>query len=107
MPRTNRQKSIRQEAAAAKMIGGRRRRGSGSAPGLPGDAYGERFLVECKFTNQQSFSVKLSDLTKIEVSALTAGKIPLFRFGFADGDDITENDEWVAFPAYFFPQLIK
>lgn len=105
MSRTNRQKSIQQEEEAAKMIGGRRRRGSGSAPGLPGDAYGERFLIECKFTNCRSFSIKLGDLTKIEVEAFTAGKIPLFRFGFAEGDHVA--NEWVAFPAYLFPQLVK
>ena len=105
MPRTNRQKSIQQEEAAAKMIGGQRRRGSGSVPGLPGDAYGEHFLVECKFVNARSFSIKVGDLTKIEVAAFTAGKIPLFRFGFATGDRIA--NEWVAFPAYLFPQVVK
>ena len=87
------------------MISGRRRRGSGAAPGLPGDAYGERFLLEAKFTNAQSFSVKLGDLTKIETAAFMAGKIPLFRFGFATGDRIA--NEWVAFPAYLFSQVVK
>ena len=87
------------------MIGGRRRRGSGSAPGLPGDAYGERFLLEAKFTNAHSFSLKLADLTKIETAAFLAGKLPLLRFGFAQGDQIAH--EWVAFPAYLFSQMVK
>lgn len=103
--RSIRRKSILQEEETAKMIGGKRRRGSGSVPGLPGDAVSDRFLVECKFTSKRYISIKASDLRKIEEDALSTGKIPILAFGFSNGDTI--EGQWTAIPSYLFYLLNK
>lgn len=103
--RSTRQKSILQEEEAAKLIGGRRRKGSGSAPGLPGDAVSDRFLVECKYTARKSISIDLEGLRDLEENALNAGKIPFLVFGQDDGERV--KHQWVAVPVYLIGDFIN
>lgn len=102
--RSARQKSILQEEGAAELIGGKRRRGSGSVAGLPGDAVSEGFFVECKYTHKKSISIAKRDLSKLEEDAISANKVPVLVFGFANGDRVKNN--WVAVPWYLF-EVVK
>lgn len=103
--RSSRQKSILQEEEAARLIGGKRRKGSGCAPGLPGDAVSEEFLVECKYTAKKSISINLEALHDLEEDALNASKIPLLVFGRDAGDRVKHS--WIAVPVYLMDDLIE
>jgi len=79
---TNKQKSKKREQKIAKDIGGRNHLMSGAAWFKKGDASNEYFLVEDKFTDKSKYSIKYSELIKINKEALQINKIPIFRFGF-------------------------
>jgi hypothetical protein len=103
--KSKRQKSIDQENRAAKIIGGKRVRGSGSVLVNPGDAISSEIMAECKYTDNESISISKSTLSKIEENALNANKIPMLMFGFSDGNIVKDN--WLAFPEYAFEQITK
>lgn len=103
--RTLKQKSKLQEEQGAKLIGGRRVRGSGSVKGKPGDGISSLYMDECKYTDKKSISVKRSDLLKLEENSLSSGKMPVFMFGFSTGDRVKYN--WVAVPEYLFREVME
>ena len=103
--RSKRQKSIDQENRAARLIGGKRVRGSGSVLVNPSDAISSEIMVECKYVDTESMSISRGVLSKIEEDALNANKIPMLMFGFSDGNIVKNN--WVAFPEYAFEKISK
>ena len=75
----------KQEAAAAKRLGGRVTPASGSRD-VKGDVRVRSLLrLECKTTKNQSFSVTREMVRKIEEAALSAGEMPAIIVEFNDG----------------------
>ena len=72
------------EKLDAKLIGGRRVRGSGNRWYNPGDSRSEHYLCESKFTEGKSYSLNYNKLQKIYNEALLTYKIPLFMVQIKD-----------------------
>lgn len=98
------QKSEKQWSDAAGK--GKRQPGSGNKSGAPGDirflerttlTVSGKFLLEAKFTEAESISVKKSWLKKIRKEALLLGRIPLL------GIDLN-GERWLAIPEAFLQQ---
>lgn len=67
-------KSKMQERRAAEDLGGRVQKGSGSSDFAKGDVRKAGDLrLECKTTSKKSYSLKLSDIQKIQLEALKGG----------------------------------
>jgi len=79
--------SKKRENKAGKEVGGSSHLGSGNLWFQKGDASGEYFLVEDKFTTANKYSISLLVLDKLERQALKTDKIPVLRFGFEPHKD--------------------
>lgn len=66
-----RKKSKQQEQSIAKDIGGKVQKASGATDFAKGDVRGKGLRVEAKTTSAKSYSLKLSEITKIQAEALT------------------------------------
>ena len=76
----------RQEAEAARIIGGRTVRGSGSG-NEKGDARRPRLVrVECKSTSKASFRVTHGLMDEIEAATFGSGEIPLIQIDMLKGN---------------------
>lgn len=75
-------RSKSQEERAATDLGGKRTPASGAMWSSKGDVKARRFLVECKRTEAASYTLKLSELTKIHIEAMQAGKEPAMQVEF-------------------------
>lgn len=73
---STRKRSIAQEDGVALRLGGQRVQMSGAGD-RKGDAELERFLVECKFTEAQSFRLEAKTFLKIKKEAVRIGKMPM------------------------------
>jgi hypothetical protein len=73
-----------QEIRAAAHYGGTRTPGSGNGWIKKADVSTENLLIELKTTTKDSFSLKVSDLSKIFDQALIDGKMPVFEIEFAE-----------------------
>lgn len=80
--KSNKERAQKRERSAAKELGGRSVIGSGALWFDKGDIKTEKFLIEDKFTDSDSYSIKLSILNTIEKQASKVHKVPLLRFGF-------------------------
>ena len=78
-PINNRKRSQKSENTAAAEIGGRRQIASGALVGMKGDVKSDTFLLEDKFTDAASYSLKLDLLKKAEQEAFQSRRKPLFR----------------------------
>ena len=105
MPRSILKKSQLQEDALARLFGGRTQSGSGNHAENPNDVKTTKILLEAKYTNGDSFSIKREVLDSLEENALNRGKTPVFVFGFADGDRVRTN--WVAIPIEYAEDTLK
>lgn len=67
-----------------------------------------KFLVECKSTVKQSFSVKHSWLQKITKEAHEVDSVPLLTVSFVNehGLSQTNNSDWVLVPLSFLQSII-
>lgn len=84
------------EKSDAKLIGGRRVRGSGNKWHNPGDSRSEHYLSESKYTDKKSYSLNYNKLKKIYNEALLTYKIPLFMIQIKDINLVTMFEEdWV------------
>lgn len=81
--------SRKREIKGAKEIGGKCHAGSGNKWHSKSDFSNEFIQVEDKFTEESIYSLKLSELKKLEKEALSVGKLPVFRFGY-----IIKNNEY-------------
>jgi hypothetical protein len=80
--RDNRRRSKKQENRVARREGARRQPGSGAISGLEGDVrLVGQYRGECKFTRAASYSLKLSDLKKLELQAASS-ELPVFDIEF-------------------------
>jgi hypothetical protein len=113
----NHAKPKRHEEDVAKGLGGRRRPGSGSKPGMKGDVAGVQlgdidFLIECKTTEGASLSVQGAWLNKITTEAGPARSPALaIRFQFKTLQEIATphqkiaETDWVAIPMSVFKRM--
>lgn len=96
----------RQEEQAAELVGGRRHSGSGSQVFRKSDASSRDYQVECKQTEKESISLKLSWLEKISREAEGMGKEPLLHIRFLEAEDYVGKD-WVMIRSREFEELKK
>jgi hypothetical protein len=76
-PRKERnRRSKKQETGRAKEIGGRATAGSGSSYRAPQDVFNRDFLEQLKFTDKESFTIKLAEWEQLEADARRAGREP-------------------------------
>lgn len=68
------------------VLAGKRTAASGAFWSRKGDVRSERFLAEHKYTAAKSFSLKASELKKVETEALLVGRVPIFCIAL-DGKD--------------------
>lgn len=103
-----------QEARVAKIVGGKKQRGSGSSIYAKGDVIqksGEahdmsKFLIECKQTIHASLSVKGAWLDKISKEAIAAGKEPALAIEIKGMTSNVAERDWVAVPMSVFKRLV-
>lgn len=81
------------EKRLEKVLGGSRTAASGAFWSRKGDVRSERFLAEHKYTAAQSFSVKSSELRKIETEALLVGRVPIFCVSLGNRDYVILLEE--------------
>jgi len=75
-------KSQKQERATAKAMGGRAQPGSGAIPGFKGDVLVQgKERVECKYTESKQYTLKQSDLKKVELES-SGKEMPVFQIEF-------------------------
>lgn len=87
-------KSQKQERDGAAKYGGSVRPGSGNKWFAKGDVKTPNNLIEYKYTDNKSFSIKLAELEKIEREALLEDRVPLFGVSFSGKSYVllTEDD---------------
>jgi hypothetical protein len=92
---STRKRSKRSEQSAAKVFGGRVQPNSGALPkaSLKGDVKSNLFLVDDKFTDKMSYSLKVETWRKISDEAWRAHRRPAMRINFNDGDALIVLDE--------------
>lgn len=74
-------RSAAQEKGVETVHGGRRTPGSGSGWRLRGDVRTDRFLFECKSTeNRTQITIKYKDLRQVELRAVPSGRAPVLTF---------------------------
>jgi hypothetical protein len=105
---TTRDRSDRQETAAAADYGGRKKGGSGASPYSKGDVAIKHadLLMECKTTDHASYRLEFSTLAKITKEALGEGKDPAIEIEIMGGQDPVCERRWVAVPSSVFKKLI-
>ena len=75
------------EEEIAEYFDGKRQPGSGNKPLHPGDVRTEDYLIECKFTEKDFYSLHISTWEKICYEARNKGLIPLFACRSKKGGD--------------------
>lgn len=73
-----------QEARAARDFGGRTQPASGSQWHSKGDVRTPKWLIECKTTTKNSYSLKAETWRKIETEAMLDGRDALMEIEFID-----------------------
>lgn len=87
MSKTEGQKqSQKHEKRLEAVIGGQRTAASGAFWSRKGDVRSADILMEHKYTSKKSFSLKSSELRKIETEAIMDGRMPVFGVHL-DGKD--------------------
>jgi hypothetical protein len=79
----NKKRSKKQEKKVASLASGFLVPGSGSGR-FKGDVQSKEFKIECKTTEKDSISLKLSWLRKIEAEALSDAKTPVLSIEIGD-----------------------
>src|SRR5215472_18696286 len=93
---SGKKRSLAQENAVAKQLGGRRVPGSGAFETLPGDVRTERYLIECKTTGTQSFTITTNILLRITREAFSRSLVPALQLTL-EGHPAGEQD-WILVP---------
>lgn len=80
--------------------------GSGRSMYAKGDVKADEFLIECKFTNKRSLSIKGEWLAKITEEAQAIGKKPALaiQINGTENKGLSETD-WIAVPMSVFKSL--
>lgn len=96
-------RSRKQEKRAAAREGGRRQPGSGSVEGFGGDVRAAgRVRGECKLTRAASYTLRLSDLTKLEQQA-KGEELPVFEIEF---QGVRPHKNYVVLPLWAYETLM-
>ena len=96
-------RSKKQEKAAAKRLGGRVQPASGAGR-AKGDVRADwNARVECKFTRASSFTLKLSELEKIEREAAPPEK-PIFEIEF---QGVNPNKRYAVIPGWLLDHFLS
>jgi Holliday junction resolvase len=66
------------ERKLAKKLGGRVQPGSGALPFAKEDVKTADYLIQCKSTTKNSYTIKLDDLETLRQNAIKIGKQPCF-----------------------------
>lgn len=99
----NQKRSQKQEKAAAKRMGGRVQPASGAGK-AKGDVRADwSARVECKLTRAKSFTLKLSELQKIEAEASPPEK-PIFEIEF---QGVHPHKRYAVIPGWLLDQLLE
>jgi hypothetical protein len=94
------------ESRAAKRLKGRLTPASGAMEGAKGDIKTHTFLIESKATVNDSLSVKLPWLEKIDKEALDTGRDPALIVQFVDAaGKPRKSGSWVLIPERLFKEL--
>lgn len=104
-PSKARERSLAQENSLAKTLGGRRVPGSGAFVNRPGDVKSDLYLVECKTTRKNSYSLSASLLSKIEDEAFASQRAPLFAITFEE--KMAGEKDWVVISASELRSLLE
>lgn len=96
-----------QEHHAGKLIGGRRRGGSGANAFAKGDAISESFLLEAKQTTKGSYSLNTDTLTKISREAIGENRTQLMHIHFQGPVDPIMPRSWVVIAEKDFKRLLE
>ena len=102
---TDSQKRSRaQEKRVAVREDGRRQPGSGARDGYEGDVrVTGKYRGECKITRASSYSLKLTELRKLETQA-TAGELPVFDIEFCG---VSPTRKYVVLPEWAYATLMQ
>ena len=85
------------EKRLEKVLGGDRTAASGAFWSRKGDVRSEDYLAEHKYTAAKSFSLKASELKKVETEALLVGRTPIFCLSLGGEDYVVLlEDDFVA-----------
>lgn len=76
-------RAYKQEKKIAIEVGGRVIRASGALPGPKGDAIDEEFLIEAKYTDRKSYTIKHADWMKLASSAANHRRKPRMEIELA------------------------
>jgi hypothetical protein len=98
-------RSNAQEKRVAKILGGRRQPMSGAGMFSKADVLHSRFLVECKTTSKQSYSVTKGTLDKLRQQAYDASRAPVLVFSLDDDRGVPED--WAVIPLNVLKHLLK
>lgn len=74
-------KGIKTEKKLAEKVAGKTVARSGGGI-LKGDVKTKEYLIQSKYTDKKSFSLKLTDLEKAEEEAIMENRMPLFYISF-------------------------
>ena len=106
---TTRERSDKQESAAALDYGGRKKGGSGSSMYSKGDVAikSADLLMECKTTAHASYRIEFDTLAKITREAMGEGKDPAMEIEITGGGaDLLTERRWVMLPSSVFKRII-
>lgn len=79
-------RSRKQEASVAQELSGARvMPGSGNTWHSKGDVKSPRYLVECKTTENKSYSLKVEELSKLVLQATLARRLPVMQVELGNG----------------------
>ena len=98
-------RSAEEERKFAEKIGTKPIVGSGAIDGIKGDIPDKDFLIEHKYTDAKSRSVKTSELNKITKEARDMNKYPMFVIKFNNGMCVGVDDEWCLVPVHALREL--
>lgn len=76
--------AVEAEIDVAEAFGGRRTAASGSGTKDKGDVATPDEVIEVKYTEKKSYSLKLEDLLTIDKYAIISGKIPMLHLTFSN-----------------------
>lgn len=99
--KSTRAQADKQERRVAKRLDARQTIASGQTPVDKGDVKSDILRVECKYTDNKSYSLKAEELSKIAQNA-TGSQIPLFFVEFR-----TEGEAYYIIPEHWFHRLLE
>ena len=99
--------SLKQEVEVCELLGARTQPGSGNQAGAKGDGRKKGELrIEAKFTQADSFSLKLEELWKV-LGEATAGELPVFVIDYKEPGTSKLRDRYAVLPFNDVVELLE